>query len=175
MSLRSRVRQVSAADDTVPASESESQDFQLLCVEETDALCTDADQNLAWKCEFDVNTPESTQVENLSHEESCILLATNAKKQRTEVRLHELTKQERDQFEQAKAAEVANWIQTKTPKVLRNQIPESQILRCRWILTWKPLDTVGSSTGTIRTEPQGKGQTSCLRVFRPKNRRYPKR
>ena len=37
------------------------------------------------------------------------------KSQRTEVRLHELTKQERDQFEQAKATEVANWIQTKTP------------------------------------------------------------
>jgi transposase InsO family protein len=141
-------RQVSAADDAMPASESEGPDFQLLCVEESDALCTDADQNLAWKCEFDVNIPESTQVDTLSPEESCILLATSAKKQRTEVRLHELTKQERDQFEQAKAAEVANWIQTKTlTKVLRNQIPESQILRCRWILTWKPLDTVGTNSG----------------------------
>ena len=68
------------------------------------------------------------------------------KSQRTEVRLHELTKQERDQFEQAKATEVANWIQTKTlTKVMRNQIPESQILRCRWILTWKPLDTLAES------------------------------
>ena len=84
----------------------------------------------------------------MSSTEACILLATNAKKQRTEVRLHELNKQERDQFEQAKAAEVANWIQTKTlTKVLRHQIPESQILRCRWILTWKPIDNAGSNNG----------------------------
>jgi len=139
-------RQVSAADDIVPASDSEGQDFQLLCVEEADALCNSSNQDLAWKCEFDVNIPEATQIETLSHEESCILLATSAKKQRTEVRLHELTKQERDQFEQAKATEVANWIQTKTlTKVMRNQIPESQILRCRWILTWKPLDTLAES------------------------------
>lgn len=95
-----------------------------------------------------MNIPENTQVGVLSPEESCILLATSAKKQRTEVRLHELSKQERQQFEQAKAAEVANWIQTKTlTKVLRNQIPESQILRCRWILTWKPIDSVGAADG----------------------------
>jgi hypothetical protein len=41
----------------------------------------------------------------------------------------------------AKQAEVENWIKTGTiSAILRNQIPEEQILRCRWILTWKPLD-----------------------------------
>ena len=142
-------RQVSQAlEEPNATNDPESHDFQLLCVEEADALGTIESQDLAWRCEFDVTLPENTNVENLSSTEACILLATNAKKQRTEVRLHELNKQEREQFEQAKAAEVANWIQTKTlTKVLRHQIPESQILRCRWILTWKPIDNTGSNNG----------------------------
>ncbi|CAL1138230.1 unnamed protein product [Cladocopium goreaui] len=108
-------RQVSQAlEEPNATNDPESHDFQLLCVEEADALGTIESQDLAWRCEFDVTLPENTNVENLSSTEACILLATNAKKQRTEVRLHELNKQEREQFEQAKAAEVANWIQTKT-------------------------------------------------------------
>ena len=156
-------RQVSeAVEGATSSNDPESPDFQLLCIEEADALNTSECQDLAWKCEFDVKIPETTQVENLTPEESCILLATSAKKQRTEVRLHELTQQEKEQFEQAKAAEVANWIQTKTlTKVLRHQIPESQILKCRWILTWKPVDPVGSNAGKS-AEPNYKAKARLV-------------
>lgn len=66
------------------------------------------------------------------------MLATNSKKQRAEVKLSELSPSERAEFETAKMSEVQKWIQTGTltkVKVLKNQIPQDQILKCRWILT----------------------------------------
>jgi hypothetical protein len=93
-----------------------------------------------------VQLPPNLSQQQLNENESWALLATTAKKQRTEVRLTELTAQERADFEKAKTAEVANWIHTGTiSKILRHQIPSDQILRCRWILTWKPIDTVGET------------------------------
>jgi len=69
------------------------------------------------------------------------MLATSAKKQRTEVKLSTLTPEEIKEFEKAKESEIQNWVKTSTiSTILRNQIPEEQILKCRWILTWKPLD-----------------------------------
>ena len=60
------------------------------------------------------------------------------------MKLTTLTPEERHEFELAKDSEVQNWIRTGTiSSILRNQIPEEQVLRCRWILTWKPLDQVG--------------------------------
>ena len=57
--------------------------------------------------------------------------------------MSELTPQEKTLFEQAKQKEIDNWIQTNTiTKVLENQIPPEQVMRSRWILTWKPLDDV---------------------------------
>ena len=72
------------------------------------------------------------------------------------MKLTELTAKERAEFETTKTAEVANWIHTGTiSKILRNQIPSDQILRCRWILTWKPIDTVGENVPTIKPNTTG--------------------
>jgi hypothetical protein len=87
-----------------------------------------------------VQLPPNLSQQQLNENESWALLATTA------VRLTELTAQERADFEKAKTAEVANWIHTGTiSKILRHQIPSDQILRCHWILTWKPIDTVGET------------------------------
>ena len=57
------------------------------------------------------------------------------------MRLSQLTTAEKAEFEKAKQTEINNWLQTDTiTKILRNKIPADQILRCRWILTWKPID-----------------------------------
>ena len=119
----------------------------LICQDESDALAFQGTEaHSAWRCEFDVQLPPNLSQQQLNENESWALLATTAKKQRTEVRLTELTAQERADFEKAKTAEVANWIHTGTiSKILRHQIPSDQILRCRWILTWKPIDTVGET------------------------------
>lgn len=59
------------------------------------------------------------------------------------MKLANLNPQEVAECEAAKIAEVNNWIQTITlTKILRNQIPADQIFRCRWILTWKPIDSI---------------------------------
>ena len=115
----------------------------LLCHEPADALTSTAVDQIpcAWRCEFDITLPEGKEDLPQSEEESWLLLATSAKKQRSEVKLTELNQAERQEFDKAKQSEIANWIQTGTlTKVLRNQIPEDQILKRRWILTWKPLD-----------------------------------
>ena len=86
---------------------------KLLICEDCDWLLQteSLDMEIAWKCEFDVSLPESNKIPE-AQEESWTLLATSAKKQRTEVRLTELTPAERQEFERAKEAEVQNWIQT---------------------------------------------------------------
>ena len=133
---------VDQSDAHIPETD---ETVQLLCEDVDWTLTADnPDHDLAWRCEFDVTIPEGQQVPT-DQNDSWIMLATSAKKQRTEVRLSELTPTEKQEFEKAKMAEVQNWIQTGTlTKVLRNQIPEEQILKCRWILTWKPLDNVGN-------------------------------
>ena len=53
----------------------------------------------------------------------------------------ELTASERAEFQVAKEAEVSNWLKTGTvQKMLRSQLAPEQVLRCRWILTWKPVE-----------------------------------
>ena len=69
-------------------------------------------------------------------------LASAAKKQKAEVREKELSEEEKQLFAAAKHKEISSWLSTETVRrITRNKIPESQILRSRWVLTWKPLDT----------------------------------
>jgi hypothetical protein len=70
-----------------------------------------------------------------------ILIASTEKKQRTEVKLSSLSPEELQAFKRAKENEVQNWISTGTvSKILRSKLAPEQILRCRWILVWKPLE-----------------------------------
>ena len=70
-------------------------------------------------------------------------LASAAKRQKVEVKVKDLTKEEQDQFFKAKDKEIDQWISTDTVRrVLRNKIPENQLLRTRWVLTWKSLDPI---------------------------------
>ena len=59
-----------------------------------------------------------------------------------------LTAEEQRAFQHAKETEVNNWLKTGTvSKILRHKLAPEQILRCRWILVWKPLDgQSGNST-----------------------------
>ena len=88
-------------------------------------------------------------------------MVTNEKKQRTEVKRSSLNKAELDAFKAAKETEVQNWLKTSTvSKILRNKLAPEQILRCRWILVWKPLEE------TTKTE----NPTSKLSTHKPKAR-----
>jgi len=100
----------------------------LTCHELENAFsCADAG-NLAWSCEFDMRLEAPLETHMPSEEESWLLLATASKKQRSEVKLSNLSDAELKEFQSAKQAEVENWIKTGTiSAILRNQIPEEQI------------------------------------------------
>lgn len=70
-----------------------------------------------------------------------VFLATTAKKQRAEVKLSSLSFEHRQEFEKAKTKEIEQWLDTETVRrIVRAKIPIENIMRCRWILTWKELD-----------------------------------
>ena len=128
-----------------PSSNVEVSDEETLmftCHESAGAVADLGAHDLAWRCELEVSHPTFHEItKGASCDESLLLLATQGKKQRTEVRLSQLTTAEKAEFEKAKQSEINNWLQTDTiTKIMRNKIPADQILRCRWILTWKPID-----------------------------------
>ena len=124
----------------------------------TGLICTDvaapclfgqsAGTPLAWRQEFRITESDVERWRQSDDPTDMSFLASTSKKQRTEVRLSELSPEELKQFERAKEAEVQNWLKTNTVRrILRNTVPESQIIRCRWILVWKPLDPTDVKPG----------------------------
>lgn len=134
----------------------------------THLLCSDVDEitidpvvtPCAWRIELE--TPSHLQRENTATwTDDEILLATAEKRQRTEVKLSMLTSEEKRAFEAAKDNEIKNWLKTGTvSRVLRSQLAPEQILRCRWILVWKPLEENNTDVPT----------TSKLATHKPKAR-----
>ena len=68
-----------------------------------------------------------------------IAIAAAGKRARAEVSLKDLTPAEMRLFDTAKQKEIQCWLQTSAiRKILRNRSNPNQILRSRWVLTWKP-------------------------------------
>ena len=112
----------------------------LLCCEDEVLAVDTTETPCAWRCELDAPSHlchETFLTQNADE----ILLATTEKKQRTEVKLSMLSEDEKVAFQKAKETEVNNWLKTGTvSKILRDKLAPEQILRCRWILVWKPLE-----------------------------------
>ena len=111
----------------------------LLCTDDDADVFSTHDMPIGWKFEVDVDL-QHVNSPHLNQEE-VVLLATSQKKQRTEVKLCQLSQDELAEFDKAKMSEVNNWLSTGTVcKALRSSLSPEQILRCRWIHTWKPLE-----------------------------------
>jgi hypothetical protein len=68
-------------------------------------------------------------------------VASASKRARAEVQIKELSSEDRRLFDLAKDAELNCWLQTSALKpVLRKSLNPDQILRSRWVLTWKPVE-----------------------------------
>ena len=81
------------------------------------------------------------------------LLVTSAKKQRVEVKMSQLSPHERKLFCDAKSKEIQSWLDTETVcRILRHKIPRENVLRCRWVLTWKEPDVSSEKTKLNQTE-----------------------
>ena len=84
-------------------------------------------------------------------------IANVCKRARAEVNVKDLSLDERILFEKAKDAELNCWIQTSALKpILRRKLNPEQILRSRWILTWKAINEEDS------TKPQRKAKARLV-------------
>ena len=124
----------------------EDSDDELVC---EGLYCQDVEADIfqadtipqAWRCEIVIEDNHIQEWKREDNPEEMIFLVSAAKKQRAEVKLATLSSKEKAEFETAKDSEVQNWIKTGTiAKIMRDKIPADQILKCRWIFTWKPLD-----------------------------------
>ena len=87
------------------------------------------------------------------YDDQVSFLASTAKRQKVEVKEKDLTPAELELFLQAKNKEVNSWLSTETVRrIARNQIPEDQILRSRWVLTWKAVDPAGNAESKERNK-----------------------
>ena len=82
------------------------------------------------------------EVKRWKKEESAghlIAVAAAMKRARAEVCLKDLTAKELELFDAAKQKEINCWVQTSAIRgILRRKLNPEQILKSRWILTWKP-------------------------------------
>ncbi|CAE7445807.1 RE1 [Symbiodinium microadriaticum] len=82
------------------------------------------------------------EVKRWKKEESAghlIAVAAAMKRARAEVCLKDLTAKELELFDAAKQKEINCWVQTSAIRgILRQKLNPEQILKSRWILTWKP-------------------------------------
>ena len=130
---------------TIPVPSDEDDELQcvgLHCLDVESILFTEAAQtDLAWRCEIEITDRDVEDWKQEENHADMAFVVSAAKRQRSEVKLSTLSTIEKEEFQKAKMAEVDNWIKTGTiSRILRDKIPHDQILRCRWILTWKPID-----------------------------------
>ena len=100
--------------------------------------------------EIDISPPETW---NLPKEldKDMICLASDARKKRVEARLRDLIVREQQRFASAKHKEVGAWLSHKTVrKVAKGRIPDKNIMRGRWIYTWKAADPSSAATADGR-------------------------
>ena len=108
---------------------------------DTDQECFLLQEDQCWCLEVEVNNHDIAKWKHSSNPEEMSFLVSAAKRQRSEVKLSTLSPDQRKLFIDAKDKEIGSWLSTNTvERILRHQVPTENILRCRWILTWKPVD-----------------------------------
>ena len=136
----------------IPIPEDDSEWF---VQDEAEVFTCSAEQG--WKFEIDITQQHVNQwrQEEMPHEMAFLVSA--ARKQRSEVKMVDLDATDRALFEKAKNSEIDSWINTETiAKILRHQIPRENIMKCRWILTWKPIDSDEKLSSGSKTHPRHK-------------------
>ena len=73
-----------------------------------------------------------------------VMIASTDRKKRTEVRLRDLNQHERQLFKEAQKKEIKAWLDHRTVRrVAAGTLEDSQLMRCRWILTGKAPEKEG--------------------------------
>ena len=101
------------------------------------------EEHMGFYAEIEMSTEDINKCLGKTYEYQENFLASAAKRQKVEVKLKELSSEDLKLFQKAKDKELDSWLTTDTvKKILRNKVPEGQLLRSRWVLTWKPLDEI---------------------------------
>ena len=134
-----------AIETPVPVSSDEESG---LYVEEES--CYHLQENQVYQFEVNVNQRDIDHWKEETRPQEMAFLVSAAKRQRSEVKISNLKAADRKLFEEAKNKEINSWLATETvTRILRHQVPQENVMRCRWILTWKDVDSVsppGSTT-----------------------------
>lgn len=147
---------------------------EIHCIDDDTCLFSDI-PDLAWRCEVPVFEKDIQNWKNETNPTEMAFVVSAAKKQRSEVKLPTFTAEEKQQFCHAKTAEIQNWIKTGTiSKILRDQVPPGQILKCRWILTWKPIDPDPKDVKSNDQKTKAKARLVILGCLNPKLEELPR-
>lgn len=147
---------VPVSSSPVPSTDEEDEE---LFSEETGYHVT---EDQAWRIEIDINDRDIAHWKEERRPEQMSFLATAAKRQRSEVKSSSLTAAERLKFQQAKDNEIDSWLATETVvRIARNQVPRENIMRSRWILSWKEVDQA-STADTPKPGPKPKARLMVL-------------
>ena len=140
----SEISDTGPTPENVPIPESEDESLHctaLICHDHDDPSPMELGENQVWQAEILVCQEDIDHWRQCDESTAASFLATTAKRQRVEVKVKDLQPEEKIEMDKAKQSEIANWLSTGTvEKMLRSQVPPSQVMRCRWILTWKPID-----------------------------------
>ena len=114
-------------------------------------------EDQGWKFEVDISNYDIHKWREETKPQEMAFLVSAAKRQRSEVKLTNLTPEDREKFQQAKMKEINSWITTETiAKITRNKIPRENVMRCRWILTWKEVDEASSTNVSKKYTPKAR-------------------
>ena len=134
---------------------------ELVAIEDAFALRRDS----CWVCEVFITEADVSKWRAADNPEELSFLATAAKRQRAEVRMSQLSAEHRAEFDKAKACEIDSWLKTSTvERILRHKIPPENIMRCRWVLTWKDVDEAPQGTEKSSMPSSGKNQKAKARL-----------
>ena len=123
------------------SSDEETNCVGFYCVDDYPVFTCDTHKPQAWRFEIEIGSREIDQWRSEDDPSDMAFVVSAAKRQRSEVRLSDLTESEWHEFQDAKQSEIKNWLKRGTViKMLKNQLSPEEILRCRWVLTWKPIE-----------------------------------
>lgn len=164
----------------VPVPVDDDDDDDLICegLHSIDAeinVLEHTQEDLAWKAEVLVTDADIQEWKQDDRPEEMSFLVSAAKRQRSEIKLSELTPSEREEFAATRESEVANWLKTGTvQRMFRNQIPPEQVLKRRWILTWKPIEERDRDPKKAQKTSQAKARLVVLGYLDPKITEVPR-
>ena len=111
---------------------------------DTECFLAFPDKGQVWEMTLHETQVDAANLPSAQQALEYVMLATPERKKRVEVKMRHLSSDEQEQFVKAKGKEVGAWLSHQTVRrVAAGTLADEQLLRCRWILTWKAPEQTG--------------------------------